>query len=254
MLEAKRLYQEIGTQLKDMLSSGQYPVGSRLPPERDIAAQFGISRAIVREALIMLELENLIDVRKGSGVYVINLPNSNRSTTSSKDDIGPFEMLQARQLLESNIAAFAATQIIKSDIADMRKALQQESEALASGQDNYDGDEMFHMLIARATQNSVLEDMVRELWLRRQYSPMWQKLHNRIADHTYRRDWLEDHQKILQALQCKDPQAAYQAMWQHLENVKQTLMELSDVDDPDFDGYLFESVPTLQETVLTMQE
>lgn len=246
MLDVKRLYQEIGVKLKAMLSSGQYPVGSRLPPERDIAAQFGISRAVVREALIMLELENLIDVRKGSGVYVINLPDSTKSTTASKDDIGPFEMLQARQLLESNIAAFAATQIIKSDIADMRKALQQEAEALEKRQTNYDGDEMFHMLIARATQNSVLEDMVRELWLRRQFSPMWLKLHARIADQNYRRNWLEDHQKILQALQCKDPQAAHQAMWQHLENVKQTLMALSDVDDPDFDGYLFESVPILE--------
>jgi GntR family uxuAB operon transcriptional repressor len=246
MLEVKRLYQEVGMELKNLLNSGQYPVGSRLPPERDIAAKFGISRAVVREALIMLELENLVDVRKGSGVYVINLPNSATSVATNKDDIGPFEMLQARQLLESNIAAFAATQIIKSDIADMRKALQQEAQALENGQTNYDGDEMFHMLIARATQNSVLEDMVRELWLRRQYSPMWLKLHARIADQNYRRNWLEDHQKILQALQCKDPQAAHQAMWQHLENVKQTLMTLSDVDDPNFDGYLFDSVPSFQ--------
>ncbi len=245
MLAVKRLYQEIGEKIKESLNSGEYPIGSRLPPERDIAALFGISRAVVREAIIMLELENLVDVRKGSGVYVINLPSST-SSLNNKDDIGPFEMLQARQLLESNIAAFAATKIVKTDIADMRDALEQEARALDSGQDdNYDGDELFHMLIARATKNSVLEDMLRELWQRRQQSPMWRKLHTHVVNKDYRRHWLEDHHKILQALQCKDSFAASQAMWQHLENVKETLLALSDIDDPNFDGYLFESVPTL---------
>lgn len=244
MSGAKRSYQEIGKALKAMLSSGNFPVGSRLPPERDIAAQFSVSRAVIREALIMLELENLVDVRKGSGVYVINLPDDvKQAPQQNSDDIGPFEMLQARQLLESNIAAFAATQLVKSDIAELRQALEQERSALESGQTNYDGDELFHTLIAKATQNSLLEDMVQDLWRRRRDSAMWQKLHTHISNQDYRRAWLSDHNKILQALQRRDPQGARQAMWQHLENVKQKLMELSDSDDPSFDGYLFEAVP-----------
>ncbi|MDE9499987.1 FCD domain-containing protein, partial [Xenorhabdus bovienii] len=71
----------------------------------------------------------------------------------------------------------------------------------------------------------------------------WMKLHSRITNTDYRREWLNDHQAILAAMVKKDPVAAKQAMWQHLENVKQRLLELSDVDDPDFDGYLFESYP-----------
>lgn len=244
MFSAKRLYQELGIKLKELLSSGRYPVGSRLPPERDIAEQFGVSRAVVREALIMLELENLIDVRKGSGVYVINTINDDKAASkTTDDDIGPFELLQARQLLESNIAAFAATQLIKSDIADMMNALELEREALESGRTDYDDDELFHMLIARATQNSVLESMVHDLWVRRQNSPMWQKLHTHIVDQSYRHKWLEDHRKILLALQHRDPEGAKHAMWQHLENVKLTLLELSNSDDLGFDGYLFDSVP-----------
>ncbi|MBP9643897.1 MAG: FCD domain-containing protein [Budvicia sp.] len=243
MSDAKRLYQKVGQELRVMLSSGKFEIGSRLPPEREIAAQFEVSRAVIREALIMLELESLIDVRKGSGVYVINLPDNVKPAQSAADDVGPFEMLQARQLLESNIAAFAATQLVKSDIADLRNALEQERLALESGQTNYDGDELFHTLIAKATQNSLLEDMVHDLWMRRNNSAMWQKLHTHISNQDYRRNWLSDHQKILQALQCRDPQGARQAMWQHLENVKQTLMVLSDSDDPGFDGYLFDSVP-----------
>lgn len=119
--------------LRKKLSSGRYQIGDRLPPERDIAEQFEVSRAVVREALIMLELENLIEVRKGSGVYVMNLPDQQSSITSNQtrdDDVGPFELLQARQFLESDIAAFAATQVTKNDIAQMRQALDMEKDIL----------------------------------------------------------------------------------------------------------------------------
>ncbi len=248
MLQTKRLYQEIGIRLRNELLSGRYQIGERIPPERDIAEHYQVSRTVVREALIMLELENLIEVRKGSGVYVINLPGdqtavSSRLTSSEEDDIGPFELLQARQFLESDIAAFAATQVTKNDIAQMRQALEMEKDILDSSGEDDDGDREFHMLIAQSTGNSILAEIIEQLWLRRQNSPMWRKLHARITDTSYRQNWLEDHYKILAALQRKDPKAARQAMWQHLENVKEKLLELSDVEDPAFDGYLFESIP-----------
>jgi GntR family uxuAB operon transcriptional repressor len=72
---------------------------------------------------------------------------------------------------------------------------------------------------------------------------MWQQLHERISSKEYRREWLKDHQLILAALQKKDAAAAKLAMWTHLENVKLRLMALSDVDAPEFDGYLFGSWP-----------
>ena len=58
------------------LSRGHYPVGSRLPPERNIAEKYGVSRTIVREALLMLELQGTVDIRRGSGVYVMRIPKS----------------------------------------------------------------------------------------------------------------------------------------------------------------------------------
>nr|WP_321240675.1 FCD domain-containing protein [uncultured Tolumonas sp.] len=245
MFEPKRLYQEIGMRLRNELSSGQYKIGDRLPPERDIAEQFEVSRAVVREALIMLEIENLIEVRKGSGVYVMNLPEQQLAATGQTrdDDVGPFELLQARQFLESDIAAFAATQVTKNDIAQMRQALEMEKDILDSSGEDDDGDRLFHMLIAQSTGNSILAEIIEQLWLRRVNSPMWRKLHSRITDTSYRQEWLADHHKILAALQRKDPKMARQAMWQHLENVKVKLLELSDVEDPAFDGYLFESIP-----------
>ncbi|MCX8641411.1 MULTISPECIES: GntR family transcriptional regulator [unclassified Gilliamella] len=247
MLTVNRLYQEIGNELKSLLKSGTYKLGDRLPPERDIAEAFSVSRTVVREALIMLELENLVTVKKGSGVYVIGLPDeilSEKDKKIEEEDFGPFELLQARQLIESNIAAFAASQIVKSDIIELRSILERERQILEQGLiDDYSDDELFHITIAKATKNSVLEGLLQDLWQRRSASKMWNQLHSRITDHSYRKKWLDDHEKILQALQIKDAMAARHAMWQHLENVKQTLMTVSDSEDPNFDGYLFDSIP-----------
>ena len=244
--EPKRPYQEIGLKLRQELIDGNYKVGDRLPPERDIAERLKISRTVVREALIMLELENLVEIKKGSGVYVLDIPSkSNGRKSVAADDAGPFEMLQARQLLESNIAEFAATQATPGDIAKMRAALKLERKELTSGSSEYSGDEQFHLCIAEATQNTVLVDMLKHSWERRENSQMWKKLHSHVIDQAYREEWLEDHENILAAMQKKDPIAAKKAMWQHLEKVKQRLLELSDINDPHFDGYLFSSNPVL---------
>lgn len=243
---ATRLYQKVGLQLIDRITSGELKVGDRLPPERQIAAQMQVSRAVIRESLIMLELKGLVEIRKGSGVYVINIQNEITNDTSdnsniNNDDVGPFELLQARQLLESHVAEFAATQVTKNDISRLRLALDVERKNLEDDCSDYDGDKMFHMAIVESTQNSVLIDMVNDLWKRREDSSMWHQLHSRIENQNYRHGWIKDHEKILTALQKKDPAGARESMWLHLENVKEKLFELSDIDDPQFDGFLFES-------------
>ena len=239
----KRLYQEIGLALQERISNSEFKVGDRLPPERDIAEEMEVSRSVVREAIIMLELQQLVEVRKGSGVYVVSVPEVGQSQKLTNNragsDIGPFELLQARQVLESQIAGFAAQHVTKSDISKLRDALDTERKQLETGHGDYDGDEMFHLTIAEASQNSVLSDIVRDLWARRDESSMWRQLHTRITNMNYRTAWLEEHEQVLLALQKRDPKGAQEAMWQHLENVKQTLFELSDVDDPKFDGFLF---------------
>lgn len=248
----KRLYQEVGAALMEKISEGEFSVGEKLPPEREISEKMNVSRSVVREALIMLEIQGIVNVRKGSGVYVRRLPSESQQASSSQEngnsdandnDVGPFEMLQARQFLESRIAEFAATQITKNDISKLRQSLELERSHLEKNRKDYDGDEMFHIAIAEATQNSVLSDMVRDLWKRRNNSPMWQQLHKHISNEDYRKRWLRDHELILANLQRRDPAGARDAMWQHLENVKQTLLGLSDISHPEFDGFLFNTDP-----------
>lgn len=236
-----RLYQEVGLQLQTRISQGEFDIGDRLPPERDIAQVFNVSRSVVREAIIMLELQGLVEVRKGSGVYITHLPQDNGDDEQRSNDVGPFELLQARQVIESQIVSFAANNITKSDISLLREYLEKDRISLENNldEDDYDFDKLFHLTIAKASQNSVLSDIVYDFWRRREQSPMWQQLHTHIHDNQYRYRWIDDHEKILHALQRRDPELARNAMWAHIEHVKDTLFELSDVDDPEFDGFLF---------------
>nr|WP_319515306.1 FCD domain-containing protein [uncultured Cohaesibacter sp.] len=237
----KRRYQEVAEALKKEMIDQSLSVGTRLRTERQIAEDFDVSRSVVREAIIMLEIEGLVSVRKGSGIYIERLPNQSEKNAIARSDIGPFELLQARQLLESNIAAFAATMVTKNDIQRMQEALDMEIQAIDSGKADYDGDEWFHRLIAESTQNGVLIDMVNDMWRLRKGNQIWDGLHARIFDESYRQQWLDDHQQILTALNRKDPGKARDAMWNHLENVRNTLLILSDVEDPKFDGDLFKT-------------
>ncbi|ABR73530.1 GntR family transcriptional regulator [Actinobacillus succinogenes] len=241
-----RSYKKIGSILKQELIDGLYQIGERLPPERDLAEKMNVSRTVVREAIIMLELENLVEVRKGSGVYVINMPlTSEEHPDESYEDVGPFELLQARQLLESGIAEFAAIQATRNDILRLKQILNKERMTLAEDDKDYTADEEFHCAIAEITQNEVLIKLQKELWKYRTNSSMWQGLHAHITDQEYRKFWLQDHENILNGIQRKNPALAKKAMWQHLENVKQTLFELSDIEDPNFDGFLFNVNPVV---------
>lgn len=243
----QRPYQEVGVVVRAMISQQQYQVGDRLPPEREIAERLSVSRTVVREALIMLEIEGLIEVRRGAGIYLIRLPHdalSEAPDATTGNAAGPFELLQARQLLESNIAEFAAQQVTGDDIVKMRRALQLEEQELAANDGRGEsGDRQFHLAVAEATHNSMLVDLFRQSWQWRENNPMWIQLHSHLKDTHYRQQWLTDHQQILAALIKKDAKTAKQAMWQHLENVKIRLLEFSDVNDINFDGYLFHSWP-----------
>jgi len=105
--ESRRLYQQLASELKSRIETGIYPVGDKLPAERLIAEEMEVSRTVVREAIIMLEVEGYVEVRKGSGIHVIASQQQNRiASTSSQLEFatfGPFELLQARQLIESNV-------------------------------------------------------------------------------------------------------------------------------------------------------
>ncbi|KGQ37301.1 GntR family transcriptional regulator [Gallibacterium genomosp. 1] len=239
-----RTYSKVGELLKKEISQGVYKIGDKLPTEREISERLGISRTIVREAIVMLEVEKLVEVKKGSGVYVINTPSNIKGDDRFVlPDVGPFELLQARQLVESSVAEFAAHVATKRDIQNLKEILTEEKAMLSKNIDDYTADRNFHLALAEITQNDVLIKFQEQLWEYRFNSAMWAQLHTHILEKNYHHLWLKDHHEIFVSIQKKNGLLARQAMWQHLENVKQKLFELSDVEDPNFDGYLFNVAP-----------
>lgn len=236
-LGVRRVYRQVAEQLRDLLANGHYPPGARLPPERDIAAQLKVSRTTVREALIALELEGLVEVRGGSGVYVLALPRTNSLAIELGDSgPGPFELLQARRVLEGEIAALAAQTIDDAGLASLEDAIRELETNGHSSIARETSDRQFHMTLAEATRNSVLIQTVRMYWDMRRGS-MWTK----IVEHFHTPELLSavaaDHRAILATVKERSPAGARRAMHRHLRRVEREFAQSwNPTDRADSDG------------------
>ncbi|SBT14160.1 FCD domain-containing protein [Vibrio celticus] len=241
----KRRYYDIGLQIEELLHSGVFKAGERLPSERELSDRFETSRATIREAIIMLELKGLVIVRQGAGIYFIDSPDkASSSAFIPKSDIGPFELLQARQIIESNIAGFAATQIKFNELRDLKKVLiQQENEINGDSEKFEQLDEQFHHLISESTQNRVLIRQAAEMWNTvRIENPLWRELnHKYLHEERLQTQWINDHKRILMALQKRSAEEAKQAVWQHIENSKVELLKIASSEgvDEELDDFFF---------------
>lgn len=247
-----RRYQQVGKQIRQSLLSGELPPGGRLPSERELGDRYNASRATIREAIIMLELQGLVTVKQGSGIFFVEDAEPNLLIGEAESKIGPFELLQARQLFESNLAEFAATQISAAHVREMRDLLQDQAQEINGDSKRFNElDQKFHMVIADATQNNMLIQMAQSMWTNvRTENPLWEALNEQyFHEKRLQSLWLSDHKKILIALQKRSPEEAKQALWQHIENAKKELFKLANVDETDFEGFLFaaNSVPSLDE-------
>jgi DNA-binding FadR family transcriptional regulator len=220
-VEPQRLYRVIADQLRGLISAGEFAVGTRLPAERDLSKQLGVSRPSVREALIALEVEGAIEVRTGSGIYVRNKKpvaklRAGKMTMASSAAWGPLELMRARELVESEVAAQAARHAKRADIAAMRDALTQMHGAASAGQNPRAGDEAFHLAVAQACGNAVLHDTVRQYW-QAQRTPLFARMSDYFDNpSSWKAAWAE-HSLLLDAISSHDVPAARNAMQQHLK-------------------------------------
>ena len=213
-LEPQRLYRQIAEQMRQGIRAGEYPVGSRLPAERELAAQLGVSRPSVREALIALEVEGWVEVRTGSGVYVLD--RGPRNPEVPVVEWGPLELIRARRVIEGETAALAAAQAQPEHIAAMQQALQAMREQAAQGTAPLDGDRAFHSAIVEATGNAVLVETIHGFWEARS-GHLFTRLGGYFESPQSWRMALKEHQAILDAIQARDAAAARAAMHAHMD-------------------------------------
>jgi GntR family transcriptional regulator, transcriptional repressor for pyruvate dehydrogenase complex len=219
--ESRRLYRQIAEQVVRLILSGEFPLGARLPSERDLAERLKVSRPSVREALIALEVEGIVEVRLGSGVTVIAQPHqaSGAANSVSLHAPGPFDVIRARQVLESECAALAATHASEHHLDQMRQAVLDMRSFETHSEAALAADQRFHQSIAEASGNSALLMLVQQLWVQRTGN-----LYMRLESHfTGNRVWGEaqaEHEQLLDAILSRDPHSARMAMIVHMKNAE----------------------------------
>lgn len=215
----ERLYREVARTLTQRIADGTYPVGGRLPAEREISAEFNISRPTAREAIIALEVQGLVDVRIGSGAYV----RPGGGSDVAQFDVSAFELTEARLLIESEAAALAAVNISDDELEALPRlvtAIEREGGNPAVAET---ADREFHLLIAGATRNAAVLHSVRSLWELRQSSPECALLHAKARTANVK-PVVEEHMLIVEALRTRDPARARAAMRTHLGAVIEHLL------------------------------
>jgi DNA-binding FadR family transcriptional regulator len=216
-VEVQRLYRQIADHLSELIASGEFPEGTRLPSERELAEQLGVSRPSVREALIALEVAGKVEVRVGSGIFVA--PRRPVALVDpSKEGQGPFELLRARALVEGEVAAEAARTADPEELDVIRAAVEEMRVRQRRNLNPEEADRDFHLAIARATHNSPLASVVQDLWDRGR-GDIWRRMEQHFQTPELRAAILEDHQTILAALETRDSRAARSLMRRHLERV-----------------------------------
>lgn len=221
--EPRRLYQQIADRVRLLIREGHFPSGSRLPAERELAHQLGVSRPSLREALIALEIAGNVEIRMGSGIYVAveetRLPAQGGSIGES-----PLEIMQARSLIEGSAVIMACSQITPDALERLRGNLDSMRLQIEAERNPIELDRQFHLIIAEQSANSVVMRIVRDLFDER-HSPLTAQMRTRYENAETWTYALAEHEKIYAALEARDPLLAQAAMRTHLDTSKQRWME-----------------------------
>jgi DNA-binding FadR family transcriptional regulator len=218
-IEPRRLYRQVADQLRQLIADGEYPVGGRLPTERELAEKLGVSRPTVREALIALEVEGRLRIRVGSGIYVAD--HAPAAVVPAQQPIeGSFEILRARAFVESAVAEEAARQASPAHVARLDSVLAAGKRRQRSRDEYLVHDRGFHTTIAAMLGNAVLVRFVCEMFDLRM-NPHFEQLARHTEDPSFTKLAHAEHIVIRDAIAAGDPARARAAMHEHLERSHQ---------------------------------
>jgi GntR family transcriptional repressor for pyruvate dehydrogenase complex len=215
-MESKpRLYEQVLDRLRSYVAEGGLGAGDRLPPERDLAARLGVSRASVKQAIVVLEVQGLVEARHGGGTYLV------RDTL----DVEPVEqlverrrrlpdVLDAREALETKLAELAAERRTDEDIAAMDSALARMQAEIAAGEHGVEGDRLFHAAVTAAAHSGILAEFMRSI-----ADQITESRHESLRQPSRPTRSLTQHRAILNAIVAQQPRQAAAAMRRHVRTV-----------------------------------
>lgn len=207
-----RLYEQVAEQISGWIAQNGLKAGDRLPPERELAARLGVSRATLSQALVALEVIGVVVVRHGDGTVLTNRVRTGAVIDAIRAHADRLpEIIEARDALESKLAVLAATRRTDADVAALRAALEEMERDIAAGGRGVEGDEQFHGAVTAAARSDLLaqmmaalQDLIRETRL------------ESLSQPGRPRESLAGHQRIADAIAAGDPDAAAQAMHDHV--------------------------------------
>ncbi|HLO92783.1 MAG TPA: FadR/GntR family transcriptional regulator [Burkholderiaceae bacterium] len=211
---ARRQYQLVADRVRALIDAEGLGPGARLPAERDLAQQMGVSRPSLREALIALEIDGRVEIRGGSGVYVCEAPPQGDAATPAVGE-SPAELMDARVVLESAVIVLAMARATKAGMQRVEEALDAMRHEIANGRKPLEADRRFHLSIAEMSGNSVLVGMIESLFDGR-HSPLSSRMIGGVDSISTWKAALAEHEAIFHALESLNPQAAAAAICNHL--------------------------------------
>ncbi|WP_189146755.1 FadR/GntR family transcriptional regulator [Streptomyces lacrimifluminis] len=229
-VEAKtRLYEQVLDRLRNYVVEGGLGAGDRLPPERDLAARLGVSRASVKQAIVVLEVQGLVEVRHGGGTYLVRDSLEVESVEQLVERRRRLpDVLDAREALETKLAELAAERRTQEDLAELRAALGVMGEEIEEGADGVEGDRLFHAAVTSAAHSGILAEFMRSI-----ADQITESRHESLRQPGRPVRSLAQHMAIFEAIEAGEPRQAAAAMRRHVRTVaKVRLLDW----DPEGDG------------------
>lgn len=221
-VSSKKLYMQIYQQILSEIESGTFKVGDKLPAERELCEQFGVSRAPIRQALSALELNGFIYSRQGEGVYVKSNQSlaNNSQNPISFDSVSPEEIVEVRMNIEPLIIKFAVQRATDEEITELRETINKMEEETKSGVYVPETDEALHYNIAKASHNELFINIMAAIITAMKKQEMWQFIRDRtVTRPEYLEVNLNEHKQIIEAIETRDEKKATDIMSNHMQNL-----------------------------------
>jgi GntR family transcriptional repressor for pyruvate dehydrogenase complex len=221
IVRSSRLYEQIVQHVEESIHKGTLKPGDQLPPERELAQQFGVSRTAVREAVKALREKGLVEAYPGRGTFIMDGASySIRLSLDRMMKVGQAEgsgyLAEVREILEPEIAALAATRAGEEDLAAMREAVAVMNDAKKDPEAFIEADLDFHLALAEAAANPLILSLIDSIvgLLREQRMRIFQ-----VEGGPERGQY--HHKRVLEAIEHRDPAGAREAMKAHLQQVRE---------------------------------
>ncbi|MDD2899118.1 MAG: FadR/GntR family transcriptional regulator [Desulfuromonadaceae bacterium] len=218
-IKPKKVSTQIAEQIRSSILSGEFAPGDKLPPERELAEMFGVSRPSVREALNVLASSGLVMSYQGGGTVVLSLVETSSANSLSElirvQQDRALDVIEVRKCMESWTVWYAAQRALPDDVRRMEEIIEGMKQNLVVKQPSEDLDANLHIVIARATHNIVWLHLMQSLFdaMKEFQQSVWRAVYLTQEDHQL---LFEHHNSIVQAIKAKDPQTARDAMVHHL--------------------------------------